>query len=501
MKIPNRLWILLLTLLTPSGPIFADEAALFPISIEGKWGYIDRAGQVVIKPQYVKARPFSEGLAVVTVAGTSEEDVYFERTYDGFIKRDGSFAIPAEPPKGVLEIEEYRTYSFGDFHEGMARIHINDGTGMDGFIDRTGKLVIRPQFSSASDFSEGLAFVNKSCPWVDGKLHLRSGFINKEGRFVIESNSFQDSFGFREGRACVSVVSDDPAHWEDALINRNGSFVIAPGTYSSLSNGPNGWIRAVRDGQVGLLDRDGKVIISFGKYNQILEPEEGTIFIAKSEKGTYLINSNDKQVTKVKAQRDVHRFESGFAMIEDAGQVGYIDENGEIRIPIQFDNGESFCLGLALVQKGSAIGYINTTGDFVWQTDRWNEPCRNSIAEPLSAFLPESTIKAMPLSYNMARVENAIVFVAGGTMDELRTWYEKRCAGVIELDESTNNECKEEEMKLSIYSNPGELFIEAILIDGNADEADNLVRYYSCSNLKSLRKKYPKETIGILIEK
>ena len=44
-----------------------------------------------------------------------------------------------------------------------------------GFIDKSGKMVIEPQFDNAEPFSEGLAQVEK-----DGKL----GFIDKSGKVV-----------------------------------------------------------------------------------------------------------------------------------------------------------------------------------------------------------------------------------------------------------------------------------------------------------------------------
>ena len=46
-----------------------------------------------------------------------------------------------------------------------------------GFIDKSGKVVIEPQFDNVSAFSEGLAQVEKDDKW---------GFIDKNGKVVIE---------------------------------------------------------------------------------------------------------------------------------------------------------------------------------------------------------------------------------------------------------------------------------------------------------------------------
>ena len=51
--------------------------------------------------------------------------------------------------------------------------------GLYGYIDKTGRVIIKPQFRYAHDFSEGLAMVGprQSNKW---------GYIDKTGSFVIE---------------------------------------------------------------------------------------------------------------------------------------------------------------------------------------------------------------------------------------------------------------------------------------------------------------------------
>ena len=44
-----------------------QEDYLFPIEIEGKYGYIDNKGNEIVKPQYEEVSSFSEGLAAVKI--------------------------------------------------------------------------------------------------------------------------------------------------------------------------------------------------------------------------------------------------------------------------------------------------------------------------------------------------------------------------------------------------------------------------------------------------
>ncbi|MHC4489349.1 MAG: WG repeat-containing protein [Planctomycetota bacterium] len=50
---------------------------------EGRWGYIDNSGKVVIAQQYDDARDFSEGLARVNISGKWG---YIDRYGDIFIE-------------------------------------------------------------------------------------------------------------------------------------------------------------------------------------------------------------------------------------------------------------------------------------------------------------------------------------------------------------------------------------------------------------------------------
>ena len=77
-----------------------------------------------------------------------------------------------------------------------------------GFIDKSGKVVIEPQFDIESEwdkvyrsrsgaFSEGLVLVKKDGKW---------GFIDKNGKVVIEPQ-FDEVNNFSEGFASVAIES------------------------------------------------------------------------------------------------------------------------------------------------------------------------------------------------------------------------------------------------------------------------------------------------------
>jgi hypothetical protein len=472
---------------------------LFPISVAGKWGYIDLQGNVAIEPQFEKASKFREGLAAVTVAGTSDEDAVFERKYQGFIGRDGKFLIPPKPPSKVKNIENYQCYSYGDFHEGLARIHINDATGMDGFINRAGKLIVPCKFDTTSDFSEGLAFAETWRAW-DDPGPKRAGYIDTKGRFVIENNTFLFGRDFADGHAVVSVRTSDDGR-SDGLIDKKGNYVIPPGTYSGLSSLIAGAMRGVRDGNVGMLDVRGRVIVPFGKYESILEPCNGNIFTAESGRKAVLLDSTGKRIAVASTSNDVGRFSGGMATIRIRNRFGYIDTKGEMRIAPRFSAAERFDRGLALVTLRGTKGYINLQGDFVWKEDHWNPPLRNSVSKPLLTFLPESKLEALPLSYNWERVKNAIVFAANGSLKELHSWCKRKFSRKGKILDGTDFDVDPYKLDLTIFrSKAGHVEVYAMAGTGDKGEVKAFVNFYCCRNMSALHRRYPKKIVGILIE-
>src|SRR5208283_1931830 len=81
------------------------------------------------------------------------------------------------------------------------RLRVRVG-GRTGYIDGTGKLVINPQFGSASEFSEGLAVVCVGdCDFGrEGQGSHKYGFINESGKIVINPQ-FDQVREFAEGLA------------------------------------------------------------------------------------------------------------------------------------------------------------------------------------------------------------------------------------------------------------------------------------------------------------
>jgi hypothetical protein len=137
------------------------------------FGYIDRAGNIVIPIMYETVSDFSEGYAVVQDCDTDVPRQFF-------IDRNGIIAFN-------------RIWAHSPFSEGLAGFA---SEGLIGYIDTEGNVVIEPFPDRALPFSGGMAAVQMEhmAPW---------GFIDRTGTMVIEPRFFQPA-QFRNGLAWVT---------------------------------------------------------------------------------------------------------------------------------------------------------------------------------------------------------------------------------------------------------------------------------------------------------
>ena len=182
---PGLLFIALFSLW--AGTTFAAEA-LSPFEDSGThlWGYWNPRGAVVIEPRFSVAQDFSKrGIAAV-----ADESGW------KFIDRTGKVLI--------------RPYVLDNgpdpFQEGLARFM---EAGMFGFFDERGKVVIPARFAFAAPFSEGRAVFCQGCrEQAEGEHRAMQGglwgFIDRKGRIVITPR-FDKAESFQQGKARVML--------------------------------------------------------------------------------------------------------------------------------------------------------------------------------------------------------------------------------------------------------------------------------------------------------
>jgi len=161
---------------------------LAAVSLDGKsYGYINHAGELVIKPQFGYAEPFAEGLAAVKIG-----DKF------GYINPSGQVVIQAQ-----YDIAK-------SFSEGLAMVSVITQTG---YIDHAGKVVIEPQFDYGHAFKAGRALVAKGG---------QEQYIDNTGRVMTKELHFSQGQDFAQGLAAVNIDG------QFGYINLDGELAIKP---------------------------------------------------------------------------------------------------------------------------------------------------------------------------------------------------------------------------------------------------------------------------------
>lgn len=237
-----------------------------------KWGLSDTKGRLVVRPVFDavhepcfwasvpertsgSALPFDTDLIGVE-AGPKM----------GYVNRQGEVVIP---PSFVRQ-------TFMAFREGLKRVR-TEPKGKDGYIDRTGRFVIPPQFDSADDFIDGRArvvvaakqaYIDRTGAFVEGPSRGRvfaegpvpfqsdgkMGFVDERGMVVVPPR-FDGARPFRGRRAAVCVAG----LW--GFIDRDGRLVIEH-AFDRANDFSDGLALVTRGTKASYLDSVGTAIYS-----------------------------------------------------------------------------------------------------------------------------------------------------------------------------------------------------------------------------------------------
>jgi hypothetical protein len=300
------------------------------VKVKGKWGYIDKTGAVVIKPVYTDAWPFSEGLAEVRVTDGRS----------GYIDKSGKMIVAPISNIGS-----------NPFSEGLAAVYVGElNEGRWGFVDKTGAMAIEPRFEAAGPFSEGKAVV---------RIGPEYGAIDKEGNFAIPlQKTYVYGPPFKEGFAPAWTVAPAGSSESKAdLIDTSGKIM-----FDFRFRGISPFSEGLAAVDVNIEGEVPTGVVPNPQKPQVGKRAAGYIDIG----GTLVIEPKFDFATP---------FSEGLAAVGIGSipsiKAGYIDKTGAVIIPPSFDLAFPFHDGLALVATGQRpnfkFGYVDKSGKYVWQ--------------------------------------------------------------------------------------------------------------------------------------
>lgn len=351
-----------LSLENPSGFFFVDRSGnpiakahfdatqrfsdgLAAVRLGKKWGYINTEGKFVVYPSYDKVGPFHEGKAVVSgwMFGPGGRRVWGTHVIDGNGNLIGSEATrySVDRPGNLMGVPD--SADFGAFNEGLAAVRTN---GKWGYINQSGKFVIRPQFDSAADFSDGLAVVS------EGKQFR---YIDRAGKYAFDG-TFEVAGIFKEGSA---IVKRDGLY---EIVDRSGKSRVLVATITGRgeclieeARDFKEGLAAVRiQGLWGYIDKSGFCVIK-PSFSKAYAFSDGMAVVEIPWLGFWLekhIDKSGQQVADEESLAYANAFNNGLARAPDANRnkVGYISRDGKFKIKPRFVWAEDFSEGFASVR-------------------------------------------------------------------------------------------------------------------------------------------------------
>lgn len=305
------------------------DPPLFPVKIDGKWGFIDTSGKLRIAAQYSDLDEFGE--ISVSPSAVAANDLW------GFIDKKGNWVV--EPRFHLAE----------NCGSGFAAVEMDDGNWR--FINRDGDLVDGTGYERVQCFVDGPPAVTfegdhewtylnvKRSRLLPVRQHIPEGFdegltpmnagsiwgyVDESGAFII-APKFDEARGFSEGFAAVRLGDK----W--GYVDKSGAIAIPP-QFEWAYGFAEGLAGVKLEGKCGFINRDGKFVVA----------------------PTF---------------QDVRFFNEDLAAVEKNSKWGYIDKQGNVVVEPRFENNAlPFRGGIAQVRLwGGEIGCINKSGEYVWK--------------------------------------------------------------------------------------------------------------------------------------
>jgi hypothetical protein len=345
--------LLIIILLAFCLNVFSEQSdlLLLPVKINHKWGYIDRAGKIVIQPSYDHAYPYICKLAITKKSGkfgvinlegksifNNDKDAIEIHcpSYIGF-KKDTLWGLSDDTGKILLD-DKYD--KIGTIQHHIFTLNKNNLVGL---YESNNAKKIDPEFTSVQSIGNNLIKVVKS---------QKIGLINSDLTWVIrpECNfieSINDSMAFYRQKDYFGIV-----YYDGTILLRQEytSYKILNKNLISL--------KSLKGGNA-LFSIPLRKIISTENQDSYTLLNDDLIMLNKAHKHG-IISSGGRPILP-QIYSNIH-INDGLLLIEQNTKWGLAELNGKIIIETVHDKLFPFKKNLAVFQTSTGKGVINNKG-------------------------------------------------------------------------------------------------------------------------------------------
>lgn len=357
-----------------------------------KYGFIDEQGNTLLKAEYDKIGPFEDGLAYIVKGGKY-----------GYIDESLQFVVPCN----YSAIGKFNPQGYCWIATGGKIVNGEVSNAKYGIIKRDGSIIAKPAYLHIGTFNQRIAEANpifcQALNGTDGKELSKK--LAKEAQKGMSSKSFAAVFTGSKGyiddvkdemvertkkaaeKHRLQVIEmldpemirimDECPEWDllgysfidkklfsmlDMSINEN--FAVSSAALCSIRD--IDWSIGTKGiDKIGILDKEGNVVLKPGLYNVAFLPSEGLIPVVKTNKKgfevNYVTDEGKLLLNKWVPAIGISPFVNGVAVIHGEGNQYLIDKLGK-----SITNAYSLILpqsnGNHLIKDQNGYGIITKSG-------------------------------------------------------------------------------------------------------------------------------------------
>lgn len=308
---------------------------------EGKWGYINTDGEVVIECKYDLAYEFDEeGYAVVGMETDSDASEYY--TICGLINAKGEEIIPLDYNYINSSIDSFcDSYGYRTITRLPYPLDYDDQ--YTGVIDKNGNIMISPVYSNISNIGDSGYYV--ACDAETGLC----GIIDEDYKWICDpvySNIYKvwDSLtgNLAKMNAEYLLIADYNlgGEQENLILNTYGEIIVAMENYDIHSElGMTRLVVSNNEGYYGAIDLSGNFQIPC-QYDQLGDFSYDDETYAMKEDAVFVVDiyGNERFLTNAD---DCWQIDSNLYEVEINENWSVIDSNGEYLFSETYDNHEA----------------------------------------------------------------------------------------------------------------------------------------------------------------
>lgn len=321
-----------------------------------KFGVIDKSGNVLIEANYQDIVIPNPTYPIFFLLENNEiKNVVNDKNENIFTEYEKVSPIPVTGLIGEIPYEKY--------------VLIYEEKGKKGLINLEGKKITKAEFDSI-----------ESLPYKEGELLCKTS----ENVYVLEQN----------GKEKIKLES--------------GTEIIADGYYLENNFEKTGYIisKETSNGiMYGYINYKGKQILDFeyDKIERVLNDNENLIVRKNGQYGLY---QNDKIIINCNYQEMEYKENIDMYFVKRGSNYGVLDENGNIIVPVEYQNVEEKGIFIETVNNDNQIEHYNLRGEKISQFDNYNSVEKSKYDDTYIATLSDYSYQLLNNNYNVITTEN-----------------------------------------------------------------------------------------------